>query len=122
MSYGRLKRGGRPGGSSLSITFCVERGEDELELDIDGNVTSYDPGRLSGPPEDCYPPEGGEAEIESVTLDGKRWDGTLTKEELDAVEEQLREAAQDAYDAAMEDAAEAAAEARAEARYDDYDY
>jgi len=25
-------------------------------------ITPYDPGRTSGPPEDCYPPEGGEAD------------------------------------------------------------
>ena len=31
-----------------------------------GTVTPYDPGRCSGPPEDCYPPEGGEVEIDSI--------------------------------------------------------
>ena len=35
----------------------------DLEFDVVvDSYTSYDPGRTSGPPEDCYPPEGGEIE------------------------------------------------------------
>lgn len=30
-------------------------------------VCYYDPGRLSGPPEDCYPPES-EAEVQAIAL------------------------------------------------------
>ncbi len=30
-----------------------------------------DPGRLSGPPEDCYPPEGPEFEVSDFLLNGK---------------------------------------------------
>ena len=37
--------------------------EDGMEVTVGYTVTPYDPGRTSGPPEDCYPPEGGEAEI-----------------------------------------------------------
>lgn len=72
---------------SASCCFCVTRGEEELELDISAKGY-YDPGRLSGPPEDCYPPEG-ELEITSIELDGKKWDGRLTDEEHDKVVEKL---------------------------------
>jgi len=35
----------------------------DLEFDvIVDSITPYDVGRSSGPPEDCYPPEGGEVE------------------------------------------------------------
>lgn len=32
------------------------------------DYTPYDPGRISGPPELCYPPEGGDAEISEVVV------------------------------------------------------
>ncbi len=36
----------------------------------------YDPGYISGPPELCYPPEGGEIEITDLELvDWQRWTG-----------------------------------------------
>lgn len=40
--------------------------DDDSELLIEYTRTPYDPGRLSGPPEDCYPPEGGDVEIINV--------------------------------------------------------
>lgn len=36
----------------------------EVPVDIDYTITPYDPGRTYGPPEFCYPPEGGEIEVE----------------------------------------------------------
>ena len=33
----------------------------EFGVDVD-SFTAYDPGCTSGPPEECYPPEGGEIE------------------------------------------------------------
>ena len=41
----------------------------DLELYAEGNATPYDPGCTSGPPERCYPAEGGEVEIENVWLE-----------------------------------------------------
>lgn len=32
---------------------------------------AYDPGRASGPPESCYPPEGGEGEWEILDRNGR---------------------------------------------------
>jgi len=45
-----------------TITFTYYFGEDN-KLEITASVGPYDPGRSHGPPEDCYPPEGGEVEI-----------------------------------------------------------
>lgn len=67
----------------MEHTFYIERWVGPGDMDheeltfavgIDG-YTPYNPGRTSGPPERCYPPEGGYAEIGSVDLvkeDGTR--------------------------------------------------
>lgn len=49
----------------------TDGGETETCYDIECEVTPYDPGRTYGPPENCYPPEGGEVEILSIKLNGK---------------------------------------------------
>ena len=41
---------------------------DGFDLEVAVDVTPYDPGRTWGPPESCYPPEGGEVEVLSVEL------------------------------------------------------
>jgi hypothetical protein len=38
----------------------------ETQYVADCEVSPYDPGRTSGPPEDCYPPEGGDVTIGEV--------------------------------------------------------
>jgi hypothetical protein len=55
---------------SYAFLAEVDRDADDeaTTLEVAGTVTAYDPGRTCGPPESCYPPEGGEVEIESVTL------------------------------------------------------
>jgi len=81
------------------IEYCVERDEEELELTVRGTVSKFIPGRFFGPPENCYPDEGGEAEIEAILLNGKPWTGELTPKEKQAVEELLiEEAANDGPD------------------------
>jgi len=44
-------------------------GED-TPVTVEFDSTPYDPGRISGPPEYCYPPEGGECEITAVYFAG----------------------------------------------------
>lgn len=51
---------------AFSIDLPLE--DAHLTLRVEGTATPYDPGRTSGPPEDCYPPEGGEVEIDTVWL------------------------------------------------------
>ncbi|MBY0277913.1 hypothetical protein K2Z84_21475 [Candidatus Binatia bacterium] len=97
------------------ITVTRERGE--IEVEIEGNATPVVPGRYSGPPELCYPDEGGEAEIESSVCSccGKAVE--LSAEERARAEAALRKVAEDEAEAAAEAAAEARAEARAEGRW-----
>jgi len=49
-----------------TVTVTLFRYDDETEtedtLTVDCSVSRYIPGRFSGPPEDCYPAEGGEVE------------------------------------------------------------
>ncbi len=84
---------------SYTITYEVERGEDEnykvIELEITGSVSPYVPAKTWGLPENCYPAEGGEVEIETILHEGKKWEGELTDSEREKVEELLTEAAQE---------------------------
>ena len=57
---------------NYSTTFAFENKEGvEVEVEINANILPYVPGKLSGPPENCYPPEGGECDDWSLTLDGQ---------------------------------------------------
>jgi hypothetical protein len=51
----------------LAITLW-EGGEHEMEARVAYTYLPGDPGRLSGPPEDCYPPEPAEVDIRSVFI------------------------------------------------------
>ena len=53
----------------------------EFEFEVSAHVNAYDPGRLSGPPENCYPPEGGDCDDIALFLDGRE----LTEEEFKAL-------------------------------------
>lgn len=44
-----------------NVTVTCPNEECEADIPV-GEVTPYDPGVSSGPPERCYPPEGGEVE------------------------------------------------------------
>ena len=50
---------------------------------------SYDPGRYSGPPEDCYPSE--EYFNYKILLNDVDWNDTLTNEEEQELEDLIRE-------------------------------
>lgn len=43
--------------------------ENGQEVTVEYSITPYDPGVSWGPPESCYPPEGGEVEIVKVFSD-----------------------------------------------------
>ena len=81
----------------------------ELMLTVTGTIGRGNPGRYSGPPEDCYPAEAGEVEIEEVrvtrisavadpVLVGTAGPEFLTDDEHDSAVERLAEAAAEAYD------------------------
>lgn len=64
-SYAKLRLGFIPGGSAV-CEWEREEGDETIVYQIHGTVTDYDPGVTSGPVDRCYPPEGGEVEIEEV--------------------------------------------------------
>jgi hypothetical protein len=68
----------------------------EKDYEITGNVSKVIPARTYGPPEDCYEAEGGEVEIELITLDGQEVDQDIfSPHELEKIDELLFEAAMD---------------------------
>lgn len=64
----------------MRVTFdypVYDKDDNETVYRVTCYLTPYDPGRTYGPPEKCYPPEGGECEIEKVELNGvevKDWE------------------------------------------------
>jgi hypothetical protein len=64
----------------------------ELDFNIEADMSLYDPGNTCGPPENCYPPEGGEIDITGIELIDKRYIGKeatlfqITKEFKDMLE------------------------------------
>lgn len=99
----------RSGGGSYTVPFyreeCTTHGPtcedggcelEEKEYEVSGHVSAIIPARLYGPPEDCYPAEGGEVEDITVTLAGKEvdLDGFSSKDQ-DRMIDMLAEAAGD---------------------------
>jgi len=69
----------------IEIPFYLVRNEEDIELLIVGNYEHGRPGRIHCEPENSYPPEPPEAEIERVLFNGEEWEGELTdREEKDA--------------------------------------
>lgn len=50
----------------LHFALWEAGGEHDMEARIEYSFIPGDPGRLSGPPEDCYPPEPAEVDITSI--------------------------------------------------------
>jgi hypothetical protein len=72
----------------MHATVCtIERGEDQIDIDVEYSLTRFYPARTYGPPEDCYPAEGGEIEELTAYLDGKVF--ALTPAETQDVERQI---------------------------------
>jgi hypothetical protein len=90
---------------SYVVTLTVTRGDQEVELTVRGTVSLFVPARIYGPPEDCFPSEGGQAEITDV-VDGQGQGVELTDDEALKAEELLQEAAEAAQDSYDEDRAE----------------
>jgi len=64
-----------------------------ITLEVEYDATPFVPGYISGPPENCYPDEGGEIEITKVCQLGGTEDLTevLLSAFLAAIEEKLAE-------------------------------
>ena len=75
-------------------TFYVERDNEEVVLEVEFDVYPLVRGRYDGPPENCYPDEGGYAEITNVFVDSKKrvlWDDELTRDEEIRISEEAYE-------------------------------
>lgn len=109
----RRRRGGWSGSTSFYREECQSGhgtnlstcGDDcnlvEVEYEVHGHVSEFVPAKISGPPEHCHPAEGGEVEIEQITLGGKEVpESAFSSKELEQMEESLAEAAgdDDGYD------------------------
>lgn len=89
----------------VSTTMTIQRDNRELEVEIAGYAEPLTRGNYCGPPERCYPDEGGFAELEVATLNGQPFE--LTQEETEKAETLLYETFEDD----MRDAADMEAEA-----------
>lgn len=77
-------------------TYTIELDGNEIDLTIEYDAV-YQPAKLSGPPEDCYPDES-ELDITDVTVPDLSSDCTVTEEQIIAyldtakVQERLHDA------------------------------
>jgi hypothetical protein len=85
---------------NTTVTMTIEDANGvERDYEVEVYYTEYDPGVCSGPVEKCYPPEGGECEIQRV------WDSEgrhLTDDEIKALKldpEEVEEAVKAHLDA-----------------------
>lgn len=84
-------------GNYYLVSEVPDRSDDNFEfeyetitLEVSGS-SYFVPGKINGPPEDCYPDEG-ETEIESVIgPDGKDWYDRLSSSEIDSITSMLAE-------------------------------
>jgi hypothetical protein len=76
----------------FTFDFIVERDSETVNLRAEFDIEPFIPGRLSGPPEYCYPNEGGFAtvsgDILEVNEDGSTqvWNDYLTVSEIHDIE------------------------------------
>ena len=83
-----------------------------LEFAAECDYEPYVPAQLYGPPERCYPEEGGYAGITSLTVDGKDAMFMLTGDLADDLNACAFDACEESVQARREDAQEARAQAR----------
>lgn len=92
---------------SFTKTFYIG----DVEFEVEFSSTPYVPAKIYGPPELCHPAEGGEVEIESITIGGFEVSDVISQEVRDKLQSMAEEAApeceQDARDSALADMAEA---------------
>lgn len=73
------------------IPWTVERAGEEIKLEVDYEVSAYSAGNLTGPPEHCEPPSGGDIEQLEVYRDDDSSEFKLTDEEERALEAHIQD-------------------------------
>lgn len=83
--------------SSYTVNFCREDASgEEQDYEVTGSVSRYYPARVNCSNDDACPAEGGDVEIEVITLDGEVVPlGEFSEAEVLRMEEQISEAAMD---------------------------
>lgn len=102
--------------ANFTKTFYVG----DVEFEVEFNSSPYVPAKISGPPEHCYPAEGGDVEIESIFIGEFEVSDVISEATRDKLQDLAEEAAPELEAEALASAEEYAAEARAE-RERDYD-
>jgi hypothetical protein len=117
----KRKRNGSP---RVNMEFGIVREDVLITLNITGTVYPFIPAKTHGLPEDCYPEEGGNVELENVEVSDISYDGrsvqsinnikvgdqlpNLTDDERNSIEEVALEEAAHNEEAAYEYACETA--------------
>jgi len=91
--------------------FTIERDGEEIEIEATAEITPGDPGKISGPPENCYPPEDPEIYTNDWKVIGEH--AGLDFELTDAEEQQM-------LDGLLENAENLAEDARSDYEYDQW--
>ena len=87
-----------------------------VEFEVEFAGTPFVPAKTWGPPENCYPAEGGEPEVEEIYLNGVEVSEFLAEWVLISIDEKVTEyLCTDHNQEALEDAAERRWEERREA-------
>jgi hypothetical protein len=76
---------------------------DDDEYEVEGTYTPGDPGQTSGPPENCWPPEDSEFEIDSIKIDGAELTGA-SEHLLGRIQQLAEEKADELYYDSCQDA------------------
>lgn len=76
---------------TVTVTYEHETSDGVCTFEVTGIVSPYVPAYLSGPPENCYPAEGGEVEVidchlVDATFDDDREFSTLSDDQVKAIE------------------------------------
>lgn len=111
--------------SSTEVEYEIKREDVLITVRASGTSFPHIPAKTYGPPEDCYPAEGGYAELESVEVvsidheDGQVQEayGFKVGEEAKITDAEMKDIEEALYEQAGEDE-EAAYEAACEAAYD----
>lgn len=94
-------------------TFNKQFVLEDTPFDVEFDVSKYVPAKVSGPPENCHPEEGGEVDITEVTVMGQDLMPFLSDSTLDKLRSLCEEAAPEMFQEEEDQAGEDAAEARA---------
>jgi hypothetical protein len=91
---------------NFATTYSFENKlDEEVEVEVEANVNRFVAGNLYGPPENCYPDEGGDCDDYQITFNGKVIDdaqfgalGGNIKDLIEHIEVEFSDAERDSRD------------------------